>query len=150
MLRQRVHGLLDVFCYVQGIGVRLQENADEYSRYAILEHVDAVVGAAKLDAGDVAQSHHLSFGSCSNDHVLVLRDVGEPALDARRILHLLSRRNRGNPDAAGGCDDVLLLDDSLNIVGGHPKPRHFVWVEPDAHAVISRPEQPREANSRDT
>ncbi len=131
------HHLLALLGDVERIGIRLQEDPDQRSRDVVVGTADRIVGSSELDAGHVFEAHHLPVAGLPDDDVLEFADLDQAALDEYGVLHLLPLRDRGQADAAGGRNLVLLADDVGDVGGGDAQSCHALRVEPDAHAVVA-------------
>ena len=100
----------------------------------------AVVRRAELDAGDVAQARHLAVLAGLDDDVAELLLAFEPSscIDGELEIDIWYRR-RG-ADNAGGRLHVLGADLVHHIAGRQAALSDLLWIEPDAHRVVTRTE----------
>ncbi len=83
-----------------------------------------------------------------NDDLPEIVRIYEPSGRANGVCELLAFGSGFSPDLAGGIHRALLLDGVRQIGNGQPKFRQLIWLDPDAHRVISRTKIRNLSNSR--
>ena len=96
--------------------IRASDNRDEYCRQLVHPRAGCVLLGAKLDTGDVMQSHNgFARGPGTHDDVAELLRIAEPSDRIDLELECRAGRGRRLSQFAGGHLDVLLCDRGLDV-----------------------------------
>ena len=136
LLRQARQGVAHRLGGVQGVGARLQVDAEGGVLLAVERGHQRVVLGAQLDPRHVLEQQAGAGGVRAQDHALELRRVGEAALGGHRVGEVLLLLQRLLAEAAGGELRVLLADRRDHVAGGQVELRQLVRAQPDAHGVV--------------
>jgi hypothetical protein len=85
-----------------------------------------------------------------DDDVLELRRAREPSHGPDRVLKVIAPGRRRLTEATGRDLHVLLADGAYHVGGGQVARDNPLGVEPDAHAVVARPEDTDITHTRKT
>jgi hypothetical protein len=124
----------------QGVGARLQEDANQGGALAVVASDEVVVLAAELDTGHVSQPYRSRLAVGADDDVLELLRVGETALSCDGVDEVLVAAVRSLTDLACCELRVLLVERANHVRGGQLQLRQPVGSHPDPHRVILRAE----------
>lgn len=130
--------------------IRASGNRDEYCRQLVHPRAGCVLLGAKLDTGDVMQSHNgFARGPGTHDDVAELLRIAEPSDRIDLELECRAGRGRRLSQFAGGDLDVLLRDRGLDVGCGDAEGSELVRVEPCAHRVPALAEDAHVAGTRE-
>src|SRR6185503_13227678 len=139
---QTGHQILHALRCLERVRARALKNGNGHRRLVVEIGVGRVVDGAKLNASDVTHAYETAFICALDQYVSELRRIGQATeeLDADFVRALL-RRRRTIQHAA--CDlHVLTAKRLYHLASGQTKRGDAIRIEPDAHGVFARANEP--------
>ncbi len=161
-----LHLLSDGMSRVERVRTRQLKHGQSRGRFAIQIAVHVVILGAQLHAflrfhaflvgegiaNDVFEMNDAALVAGLEDDVLELINGGKSSLGVNGQLELNGRGGRHGrlAEPTGGHLAILLLHRIDDVDGGQVLGSQLVRIEPDAHAVVTRPEKRHVAHSLNT
>ena len=133
---------------LERIRAGLQEDADWHRGFAVEECPQAVALGAELDARDILDAHDGTVRIAADDDVAELPGREEPAARRHRVGELDWLVERWRADAARRQLGILCTQGVSDVGRGKAERVQFLGIEPDAHCIGLRVEEPRAADAR--
>ena len=147
---QLLHLGLDQVGGFQRVGIRQLKDGQAHRGLAVETVVDVLATGAQFDAANVPNAHDLSALGRTNNDILELFRLGQPAERRKGDLQQAARAGRWIADLPGRNLQVLLAQRVDHVAHGQISHGHFVRVDPHSHAVIALAEHQHFADARQT